>query len=181
MCLASRWRTTIPRQIARLKVNGLIERRKGLWGMQRGGRSWTVRLCVRPSTARQKVSTIHRPLHHTHNTPRSFVHSFAPSLIAYSCVISAADDRAVSESADAYCRISDTRVSPQLVARSHPRAIGRGVAASRGCCGTACNTGAGYHVCGGACGGCTSRCPAARKRGNARGSGCRRDGTVSTG
>jgi len=55
---------------------------------------------------------------------RSSVHSFAPSLIAYSCVISAADDRAVSESADAYCRISSTRISPQLVARSPPCAIG---------------------------------------------------------
>jgi hypothetical protein len=180
MCLVSRWRTTIPRQIARLKVNGLIERKKRLWGIQRGERSWTVRLCVRPSTARQKVSTTDSPLHHS-LSHFAFVHSFTPSLIAYSCVISVADDRAVSESADAHCRISGPRVSPQLVAGSPPCAIGRGVAASRGCRGTACNTGTGSHVCGGACGGRTSRCPASRKRGDARGSRCRRDGTVSTG
>jgi hypothetical protein len=62
--------------------------------------------------------------HHTHNTPSLFRSFIAPSLIAYSCVISAADDRAVSESADAHCRISDTRVSPQLVAGSPPCEIG---------------------------------------------------------
>ena len=78
-----------------------------------------------------------------------------PSLIAYSCVISVADDRAVSESADGYCRISRTRVSPQLVAGSPPCAIDRCVAASRCCRGAACNTGAGSHVCRGACGGRT--------------------------
>jgi U3 small nucleolar RNA-associated protein 6 len=53
----------------------------------------------------------------------SFIH-LRPSLIAYYCVISAADDRAVSESADAYCRISGNRVSPQFVAGSPPYAIG---------------------------------------------------------
>ena len=74
----------------------------------------------------------------------------------YSCVISAADDRAVSESAVAHCRISGNRVSPQLVAGSPPCPIGGGVAVSRRGCGTACNTGAGSHLCGGARGGRTS-------------------------
>lgn len=118
MCLVSRWRrttTTIPHQIARLKVNGLIERKKRVWGIQRGGRSWTVRLCARPSTARQKVSNIY--------ARSSFIH-LRQAFIAYSCVISAADDRAVSESADAYCQISGNRVSPQLVVGSPPHAIG---------------------------------------------------------
>ena len=127
MCLVFRWRmSTSLRRIARLKANGLIERTKRIWGTQRGERSWTVRLCARPSTARQKVSTIHKsPSTHTHSThlALSFIH-LRQSLIAFSCVISSADDRAVSESADAYCRISDTRVSPQLVAGSHPYAIG---------------------------------------------------------
>ena len=49
--------------------------------------------------------------------------SFAPSLMLFG-VISAADDRAVSESADAYRRLSGTRVSPQLVAGSPACAIG---------------------------------------------------------
>jgi hypothetical protein len=119
MCLVSRWTTTttIPRQIARLKVNGLIERKKSLWGIQRGERSWMVRLCARPSMARQKVSNIHIP-----SLFRSFI--YGQVFVAYSCVISAADDRAVSESADAYCRISSNRVSPQLVVGSPPYAIG---------------------------------------------------------
>ena len=113
---------------------------------------------------------------HSESLALSFIHLRS----SHSCVISAADDRAVSEPADAYCHISGNRGSPQLVAGSPPYAIGRGVAASRGGRGTACNTSAGSHLCGPACGGGTSRCLAACKRGDARGSRCRRDGTVST-
>src|SRR5260370_32612838 len=76
--------------------------------------------------------------------------------------------------------LSDTRVSPQLVAGSPPCAIGPGVAASRGCRSAACDAGAGPRVCGRACGGCTSRCAAACKRGIARGSRRRRVSTAST-
>jgi hypothetical protein len=51
----------------------------------------------------------------THNKTLLF-----PSLILlfFFCVISAADDRAVSKSANNYCRISGTGVSPQLIAGS---------------------------------------------------------------
>ena len=70
MCLVSRWRTRtrIPRQIVRLKVNGLIERKRRVWGIQRGERSWTVRLYFRPSTALQKVS------HYSHKSYCLFMH-----------------------------------------------------------------------------------------------------------
>ena len=74
------------------------------------------------------------------------------------CVISAADDRAVSESADSHCRLSGTRVFPQLVAGSSACAIGRQLTASRGCREVACDTGAGSHICRGACRERTGRC-----------------------
>ena len=66
-----------------------------------------VRLYVRPSTARQKVST------HLPHTPHTLACAKAHRIIVVFlfAVASTADDRAVSESADAHCHISGARVS----------------------------------------------------------------------